>query len=66
MIKPSQNYFNLKQLSEYLGVSYAYVKREWAKWAVELKIQVAQFPGKMKRISRSDADRIFQSYLITK
>lgn len=65
MIKASQNYMNLKQLAEYLGVSYAYVKREWAGWAVRLDIKIAEFPGRMKRISRRDADRIFEAYRIT-
>lgn len=65
MTKPAQEYFNLRQASQYLGIGIATAKREWVKWQ-EYGVIASRYPARTLRFKRSDLDKLMQSFKVSR
>jgi len=57
MIKQAQEYLNLKQAAEYLGIGGSTAKRIWPSW-IDHGVVPSRFPGNKLRFKRSELDRM--------
>lgn len=70
MIKQSQEYLNLKQAAEYLGIGESTAKNRkspayWCKWE-KFGVVASRWPGRMLKFKRSDLDRMMEETKVTK
>lgn len=59
MIKPLQNYLNLKQAAEYLGISESHAKTQWPGWS-KYGVIPSRFPSRMLKFKISDLDKLME------
>lgn len=60
---PNQNYLNLREAAEYLGIGESTAQRLWPSW-IKLGIIPARYPGKRLRFKKSDLDKLIEQFKV--
>lgn len=63
MIKEAQEYLNLKQSAEYLGIGEATAQRLWPSWG-SYGVHPARYPKRTLRFKKTDLDRLMEAFKV--
>lgn len=61
MIKHAQQYLNLKQAAEYLGINESTASRQWPGWKERFNVVPSKLGKRTLKFKRSDLDQMMEA-----